>query len=55
LGGIDRAADDLRALGDLARNHGIQFGFKALARGRHINDYRDAWEAVRRADHPMSA
>src|SRR6185503_9408880 len=26
-------------------------GFEALAWGRHINDYRDAWEAVRRADH----
>ncbi|WP_164214107.1 sugar phosphate isomerase/epimerase family protein, partial [Stenotrophomonas maltophilia] len=20
--------------------------------GRHVNDYRDAWEIVRRADHP---
>src|SRR6202035_2861946 len=26
--------------------------FEALAWGRHINDYRDAWEVVRRADHP---
>ena len=25
---------------------------EALAWGRHVNDYRDAWEIVRRADHP---
>ena len=27
-------------------------GFEALAWGRHVSDYRDAWEIVRRADHP---
>ena len=52
LGGIDRAAADLHALGERARRHGMRVGFEALAWGRHINDYRDAWEAVRRADHP---
>ena len=26
--------------------------FEALAWGRHISDYRDSWEVVRRADHP---
>ena len=31
---------------------GIRVGFEALAWGRHISDYRDAWEVVRRADHP---
>ncbi len=51
LGGIDRAADDLRALGELAATFGLAIGFEALAWGRHISDYRDAWEAVRRADH----
>jgi 4-hydroxyphenylpyruvate dioxygenase len=51
LGGIDRAAADLRALGESAARHGMRVGFEALAWGRHINDYRDAWEAVRRADH----
>jgi len=30
----------------------LRVGFEALAWGRHINDYRDAWEVVRRADHP---
>ena len=51
-GGIDRAADDFRALGDLAKQRGMRVAFEALAWGRHINDYRDSWEVVRRADHP---
>ncbi|HEY4893363.1 MAG TPA: TIM barrel protein [Reyranella sp.] len=52
LGGIDRAASDLRELGERAARRGLRIAFEALAWGRHINDYRDAWEAVRRADHP---
>lgn len=51
LGGIDRAAHDLNELGDLAAKHGVRVGFEALAWGRHVNDYRDAWEIVRRANH----
>jgi len=51
LGGIDRAADDFRQLGELAAKRGLRVGFEALAWGRHVNDYRDAWEIVRRADH----
>ena len=51
LGGIDRAADDLAELGERAKARGIRVGFEALAWGRHINDHRDAWEVVRRADH----
>ena len=52
LGGIDRAATDLRELGELAAAHGMRVGYEALAWGRHVNDYRDAWEIVRRANHP---
>jgi len=52
LGGIDRAADDLRALGERAAARGLRIGYEALAWGRHVSDYRDAWEIVRRADHP---
>ena len=52
LGGIDRAAADLRELGERAAKRGLRIAFEALAWGRHINDYRDSWEAVRRADHP---
>ena len=55
LGGIDRAAADLRELGERAASRGIRIGFEALAWGRHVNDHRDAWEIVRRADHPRSA
>ncbi len=52
LGGIDRAADDFRLLADLAAAHGVRVGYEALAWGTHINDHRDAWEVVRRCDHP---
>jgi 4-hydroxyphenylpyruvate dioxygenase len=52
LGGIDRAAADLRELGERAAARGIRVGFEALAWGRYVNDYRDAWEIVRRANHP---
>jgi 4-hydroxyphenylpyruvate dioxygenase len=51
-GGIDRIAADLHELGENAKKRGVKVGYEALAWGRHINDYRDAWEAVRRADHP---
>ena len=51
LGGIDRAAADFRELGERAASRGLRVGFEALAWGRHVNDYRDAWEIVRRADH----
>jgi 4-hydroxyphenylpyruvate dioxygenase len=49
---MGRVAADLHDLGELARAHGVTVGFEALCWGRHINDYRQAWEAVRRADHP---
>lgn len=52
LGGIDRAADDFAELGERARNRGLRVGYEALAWGRHVNDHRDAWEIVRRANHP---
>ena len=52
LGGIDRAAADLRELGERAGARGLRVGYEALAWGRHVSDHRDAWEIVRRADHP---
>lgn len=52
IGGIDRAAADFRELGERAAKRGLRVAFEALAWGRHINDYRDSWEVVRRADHP---
>lgn len=52
LGGIDRAAHDFHELGERAAKRGLKVGYEALAWGRHIFDHRDAWEIVRRADHP---
>jgi len=51
-GGIDRAAEDFRELGERAARRGLRVAFEALAWGRHFSDHRDAWEVVRRADHP---
>ena len=51
-GGIDRAAEDFRELGERAAKRGVRVGFEALAWGKHINDHRDALEVVRRTDHP---
>lgn len=51
-GGVDRMAGDLRELGERAALRGITVGFEALAWGKHVFDHRDAWEVVRRADHP---
>jgi 4-hydroxyphenylpyruvate dioxygenase len=48
---MSRVAADLHELGELACDFGVVIGFEALAWGRHIDDYRQAWEAVRRADH----
>jgi 4-hydroxyphenylpyruvate dioxygenase len=52
MGGIDRAAADFHELGERAAKRGLRVGYEALAWGRHISDHRDAWEIVRRADHP---
>jgi 4-hydroxyphenylpyruvate dioxygenase len=52
LGGVDRAAADFHDLGERAARRGLRVGYEALAWGRHINDHRDAWEIVRRANHP---
>ena len=51
-GGIDRMAEDFRVLGERAATRGLRVGYEALAWGRHVNDHRDAWEVVRRANHP---
>jgi len=53
LGGIDRAAADFHELGERAARRGLRVGYEALAWGRHISDHRDAWEIVRRTDHPQ--
>jgi 4-hydroxyphenylpyruvate dioxygenase len=52
LGGIERAAADFHELGERAAKRGMRVAFEALSWGRHIHDYRDAWEVVRRTNHP---
>lgn len=52
LCGIDRTAADFRELGERAATRGLRVGYEALAWGRHVDDHRDAWEIVRRAEHP---
>lgn len=46
------AVSDLRALAERAHGRGFRLGFEALAWGRHVHDYRVAWEIVQRVDHP---
>lgn len=52
LGGVDRMAADFAELGARAAARGLRVGYEARAWGRHVADYRDAWEVVRRAGHP---
>ncbi|ALM53918.1 bifunctional sugar phosphate isomerase/epimerase/4-hydroxyphenylpyruvate dioxygenase family protein [Halomonas huangheensis] len=48
----DQMVADLYELAERAAARGLRIGYEALAWGRHISDYRDAWDVVRRADHP---
>lgn len=52
LGGIDRSVEDFFELGELAKSFDVRVGYEALAWGKFVNDYRDAWEIVRRPNHP---
>ncbi|MHB9433741.1 MULTISPECIES: bifunctional sugar phosphate isomerase/epimerase/4-hydroxyphenylpyruvate dioxygenase family protein [unclassified Mesorhizobium] len=52
LGGVDRMAADFAQLAARAAARELRIGYEARAWGRHISDYRDAWEVVRRAAHP---
>ncbi len=46
------AAEQLRAAGDLAAEHGFTLAYEALAWGTHVSRLADAWDVVVRADHP---
>ena len=50
--GPRRASEQLGALAELAAERGIRLGYEALAWGRNVKSYREAWEVVRRAGHP---
>ncbi|MEO7350510.1 MAG: TIM barrel protein [Marmoricola sp.] len=49
---LDLTAEQLHRVGDVAAEFGVTVAFEALAWGRHVNRLGQAWEAVRRADHP---
>ncbi|WP_425654205.1 bifunctional sugar phosphate isomerase/epimerase/4-hydroxyphenylpyruvate dioxygenase family protein [Vibrio campbellii] len=49
---LDRCAEDLYALAELAKREDMGLGYEALAWGRHIADYDDAWNLVKMVDHP---
>ncbi|NRP47576.1 MULTISPECIES: bifunctional sugar phosphate isomerase/epimerase/4-hydroxyphenylpyruvate dioxygenase family protein [unclassified Marinobacterium] len=47
-----RCAADLYEAAELAAKEGFIMGYEALSWGRFIADYEDAWDLVKRADHP---
>jgi 4-hydroxyphenylpyruvate dioxygenase len=47
-----RAAADLREMAERAARRGLRIGYEALAWGRHVRLWRQAWDIVQRADHP---
>lgn len=49
---IDLQISDLAALAELAQREGITVGYEALAWGRHVNRFRDAWQRVAAVDNP---
>ncbi len=48
----ERAAADLREMAERAAARGLRVGFEALAWGRQVSLWRQAWDIVRQADHP---
>ena len=46
------AAAQLRALADLAAEHGVRVAYEALAWGKHVGTWERSAELVLRADHP---
>ena len=47
-----RAAADLREMAERAAARGMRVCYEALAWGRRVSRWRQAWEVVRRAGHP---
>jgi 4-hydroxyphenylpyruvate dioxygenase len=52
LDGPSRAAADLHEMAERAATRGLRVGYEALAWGRHVNRWRQAWDIVREAGHP---
>src|SRR5580698_9535568 len=52
LGDINRSVDDFTELARRAQERGLKIGYEALAWGRYVFDHRQAWDIVRRVNHP---
>lgn len=52
IGDPARAAADLAEMAERAAARGLRVGYEALAWGRHVNRWRQAWDIVQRAGHP---
>jgi 4-hydroxyphenylpyruvate dioxygenase len=52
MGDAQRSAEQLHALAERAASRNLRIGYEALAWGRHVNRYRQAWDIVERANHP---
>ncbi|MHA7878889.1 MAG: bifunctional sugar phosphate isomerase/epimerase/4-hydroxyphenylpyruvate dioxygenase family protein [Saccharospirillum sp.] len=50
LPGLNQAAADFAELGERAAKRQMRIAYEALAWGKHVHDYRDSWEIVRRAN-----
>jgi 4-hydroxyphenylpyruvate dioxygenase len=48
----EQAAADLHEMAERAAKRGLRVGYEALAWGRHVNRWRQAWDIVQAADHP---
>eukprot|EP01037_Dinobryon_pediforme_P006614 gene6614-6683_t len=46
-----QAAQDLHNMAERAARRGLRVGYEALAWGRHVRSWRQAWDIVRAADH----
>src|SRR5450755_2416424 len=52
VGDAARSAAQLHELAERAARRNLRIGYEALAWGRHVNRYAEAWDIVARADHP---
>ena len=52
LGDTERSATQLHQLAERAARRNLRIGYEALAWGRWVNRYAQAWRIVERADHP---
>ena len=52
LGDAERAAAQLHELAERASRRNLRIGYEALAWGKWVNLYQQAWNIVEKADHP---